>query len=254
MANHGTIIRVSKISKSFGRERDAQIQVLKDIDLQVETGEFVSILGPTGCGKTTLLRILSGLESPDSGTIDIDSRADGSPSTVGFLFQQHALFPWMTVEKNILFGLHAAGYGKADARQRCSECLHLVGLPDCAHTYPYEISGGMQRRAALARTIAPRPDVILMDEPFSALDIATARLLYDEILDMRRRERITGIFVTHNIEEAVFLASRVIVMASSPGRFVADAPIDLPHPRDRLSEPFIGKMLQVRNYFEKGNL
>lgn len=230
-----------------------RVEALRDVSLDVQSGEFLSILGPTGCGKTTLLRIIAELETPDRGEVRIEPRIDGSSNALGFLFQQHALFPWMTVEKNVLFGLRAAGVSRSDARWRCAECLRMVGLGESVHAYPYELSGGMQRRASLARTIAPKPDIVLMDEPFSALDVSTARALYDEILAMREQLSMTVVFVTHNIEEAVYLASRVIVMATSPGRISAEATIDLPRPRDRLSKDFVQKMLEVREIFERGN-
>ena len=254
MAGNGTIIRVSGISKSFYAGDNHSVEALKDVSMVVAAGEFLSVVGPTGCGKTTLLRIISGLEVPDHGSIEIATQDNPRRPSVHFMFQQHALFPWMTVERNVMFALSAAGWSRREILERCDECLRFVGLAASARSYPYELSGGMQRRAALARTIASRPEVVLMDEPFSALDIATARELYDEILNMHERLGMTIIFVTHNIEEAVFLASRVIIMATSPGRIIAEVPVDLSKPRDRLSDGFVGKMLQVREYFEKGSI
>ncbi|MFH1742529.1 MAG: ABC transporter ATP-binding protein [bacterium] len=253
MAGIGTVIHVDRVSKAFGANSESRVQALRAVTLDVQRRELLSILGPTGCGKTTLLRIISKLDTPDDGSIEIAPSTNGSPNSLGFLFQQHALFPWMTVEKNILFGLRAAGLGKEEARARCLECLRLVGLTDSAKSFPYELSGGMQRRAALARTIAPRPDIVLMDEPFSGLDIATARALYDEMLRIHSHSEMTIVFVTHNIEEAVFLASRVIVMGTSPGRIVAEVPVDLPRPRDRLDRRFVEKILAVREFFVKAN-
>ncbi len=253
MADHGTIIRVSQISKTYKKNHDTGVKALDNINLIVRKGEFLSILGPTGCGKTTLLRLIANLEQPDTGSITLDCLEDGRRPVLGFMFQQHALFPWMTVEKNVMFGLKSAGLDSNRIRKRCEECLQFVGLTDSAHSYPFELSGGMQRRAALARTIAPKPDVVLMDEPFSALDIGTARALYDELLGIFQRSHMTVILVTHNIEEAVYLASRVVVMAMSPGRIVADVQNALPRPLDRLGKEFVGKMLEVREFFEKEN-
>jgi len=254
MADNGTIIDVSSVSKTFSTADNRRVQALHSVDVNVTAGEFLSIVGPTGCGKTTLLRIISGLETPDKGSVTVSATNARHGPSVGFMFQQHALFPWMTVEKNVVFALTAAGWNKRAAADRCAECLRLVGLERSAKSHPYELSGGMQRRVALARTIAPRPNVVLMDEPFSALDVATARELYDEILDMYRRLGMTVILVSHNIEEAVFLATRVLIMAAPPGRIVEEVTVDLPYPRDRLSEPFVKKMLEVRVFFEKGSL
>lgn len=253
MADHGTIIRVSRMSKRYENERGAGVQALEGIDLEVRAGEFLCILGPTGCGKTTLLRLLAGLESRDGGSIELNWFKDGRLPYLGFMFQQHALFPWMTIEKNVAFGLKSIGLSKTKIRERCRECLELVGLTESAHSYPSELSGGMQRRAALARTLAPNPDVLLMDEPFSALDVGTSRALYDEFLAIYKRSRMTVILVTHNIEEAVYLASRIVVMASSPGRIVADTPNDLLRPRDRFGNDFVATMLKIREFFEKEN-
>ncbi len=252
MADHGTMIRVNRISMAYGNHKTS-VKALEEIDFSIKEGEFLSILGTTGCGKTTLLRLIAGLEQPSEGSIVFENRKDGRRPVLGFMFQQHALFPWMTVEKNVAFGLRSVGLKPDQIKERCMECLRFVGLIDSAQSYPYELSGGMQRRAALARTIAPEPDVVLMDEPFSALDIGTARALYDEILEIYERTRMTVILVTHNIEEAVFLANRVVVMAASPGRIAADVSNNLPRPRNRLGNDFIAKMLEIREFFEKEN-
>jgi NitT/TauT family transport system ATP-binding protein len=213
--------------------RQRRIQALRDVSLEVAAGEFISLVGASGCGKTTLLRIVDGLMAPSSGQVRIDGRAVRGPGPDrGFVFQQDALLPWRTVLDNVIFGLEVQGSSKAAARQRADEFLRLVGLASFTHHYPHELSGGMRQRANLARALCIDPDVLLMDEPFAALDAQTRELMQAELLRIWRANRKTVLFVTHQIDEAVYLADRVVVMTSRPGQIKAILDVDIPRPRD----------------------
>ena len=202
---------IQHLEKSFGAMR-----VVKDFNLGVEKGEFVSFLGPSGCGKTTVLRMVAGFETPTSGAIRIDGQdMTGLPANrrnIGMVFQAYALFPNLTVEENIGFGLKVAGEGKAATRSRVGEMLELIGLPQLGSRYPFQLSGGQQQRVALARALAPRPQVLLLDEPLSALDAKIRISLREEIRRIQRDLGITTIFVTHDQEEALSMSDRVVVM------------------------------------------
>ncbi|MBV9325445.1 MAG: ABC transporter ATP-binding protein [Chloroflexi bacterium] len=214
-------------------QRGQRFVALRDVSLQIDTGEFISIVGASGCGKTTLLRIADGLVMPTQGQV----RVDGQPVTRpgpdrGFVFQQDALFPWRTVLANIIFGLEVQGKRKRDALQRADELVRLVGLAGFEQHFPHELSGGMRQRANLARALTIDPDILLMDEPFAALDAQTRELMQAELLRVWRSNRKTVMFVTHQIDEAVYLADRVVVMTSRPGQIKAVLEVDIPRPRD----------------------
>ena len=213
--------------------REQRIQALRDVSLQVRPGEFISLVGASGCGKTTLLRIVDGLTEPTSGQIFVEGREVHGPGPDrGFVFQQDALFPWRTVLDNVVFGLEVQGRGRHDARSLAKGFLQLVGLTGFEHHFPHELSGGMRQRANLARALTIDPQVLLMDEPFAALDAQTRELMQSELLRIWRTNRKTVLFVTHQIDEAVYLADRVVVMTSRPGQIKAILDVDIPRPRD----------------------
>src|SRR5438874_4634708 len=214
-------------------QRGRRFTALRDVSLQIDSGQFISIVGASGCGKTTLLRIVDGLVAPSRGQIWVDGQAITKPGPDrGFVFQQDALFPWRTVLDNIVFGLEVQGKPKADSRRRADELVRLVGLSGFEHHFPHELSGGMRQRANLARALTIDPDILLMDEPFAALDAQTREIMQAELLRIWRSNRKTVLFVTHQIDEAVYLADRVVVMTSRPGQVKAVVDVDIPRPRD----------------------
>jgi len=214
-----------------GNEKNSQIQftALQDINLEVKKGEFMVIVGPSGCGKSTLLDLLGGLTKPTSGKILIDGKSITGPNLDrGIVFQQYALFPWKTAQANIEFGLEAKGISKSERSERAKYYLSLVGLSGFENRYPHELSGGMKQRIAIARSLAYDPDVLLMDEPFAALDAQTRETLQSELLSIWEKTKKTIVFITHGIDEAVYLGQRVAVMTSRPGQIkqVIDVPFD----------------------------
>ena len=212
---------VDGVSKRFGAGPDA-IDALLPMSLAVNAGDFVCIVGPSGCGKSTLLNIVAGFETPTTGTVTLDGRAISAPGPErGVVFQQGALFNWMTVEENVAFGPRALGKSAAAALDIARRYIELVGLTGFARRYPYELSGGMQQRVGIARALANEPEVLLMDEPFAALDQQTRELLQEEIRGIWRRTGKTILWITHSIEEALFLATHVVVMTARPGRVKA---------------------------------
>ncbi len=212
--------------------RGGRVHAVKDLSLSVGAGEFITVLGPSGCGKSTLLHMLGGFEAPTSGTMTLDGAPITDPGRDrGMVFQQATLFPWRTIEANVAWPLEANGQRRREARQRARELLGLVGLAGFENTYPSELSGGMRQRAAIARTLALEPQVLLMDEPFGALDAQTRELMQEELNRLWQQAQLTVVFITHDINEAVFLADRVVVMSARPGRIIADTPIALDRPR-----------------------
>ena len=222
-------IRVEGISKAF---RQSSAAVLDRLDLRIGAGEFVSLLGPSGCGKTTLLRMMDGLSMPDAGTITIgDERITRPTPSVGFVFQADSLWPWRTVVQNVTFGLEMQHRARSEAATIAGELLDLVGLVGFERYHPHELSGGMRQRVNLARALAIDPDVLLLDEPFAALDAQTREVMQLELLRIWQARRKTVVFVTHQIDEAVFLSDRVVVMSARPGRIREE--IDIPFARPR---------------------
>ncbi len=226
------LVSLRGISKTFSNGTVA----LKDMSLDIGQGEFVSLLGPSGCGKSTVLRIIAGLGEPSSGTVEwpgaksIDSR--GRPDhEIGFVFQEPTLMPWATVYNNVWLPLRLKGTQKGAAREEVMEILQLVGLEAFANAYPRELSGGMKMRVSIARALVTRPRLLLMDEPFAALDEITRFKLNDDLLTLWEKFGWTVVFVTHSVFESVYLSRRIAVMAARPGRIIADLPVDAPYPR-----------------------
>jgi ABC-type nitrate/sulfonate/bicarbonate transport system ATPase subunit len=224
---------IEGVSRIFpGIRGGRSTRALKPVTLAVASNDFITILGPSGCGKSTLLRIVAGLDRPSAGRVLLDGRdVRGPGSDRGMVFQSYTLFPWLTVSENIAFGLREKRMAEAKRREVVAAYVDKVGLHGFEHHFPKQLSGGMQQRTAIARALANDPEILLLDEPFGALDNQTRSLMQELLLGIWERERKTVLFVTHDIEEAIFLASRVVVMTARPGRIKADLPIDLPHPR-----------------------
>ena len=225
-------VRLEDVTLKYASETGAGILALDRINLQVRPGEFLCIVGPSGCGKSTLLHLIASLQSPTSGAIAIDDDYVSTPGTDRILmFQEHGLFPWLTVAQNVEFGMKMKGLTKADRAERVRHYLRLVHLSQFHDSRPHQLSGGMRQRVALARALATEPDVLLMDEPFAALDAQTRDMLHDELERIWAETGCTVIFVTHNVREAVRLADRIALMTFRPGRVKQEFVVDLPRPR-----------------------
>jgi len=232
-------LEIRDLGQSFLREDGTRLEVLDHISFDVRDKEFVCILGSSGCGKTTLLRLIAGLDSATSGTILLDGEAIQGPNPkVGMVFQEYSLFPWRTVIDNISFGPEMLGISKEERYRSAEHYLELVNLSQFRDSYPSELSGGMRQRVAVARALAVEPVLLLMDEPFGALDAQTRNMLQKELLDIWEATKKTVIFITHSVDEAVFLADRVIVLTPRPGRICRILDLHLPRPRDRTSVEF----------------
>lgn len=225
-------LAIRDLSKVFVTGTGEKVPALEGINLMVEDEEFLCILGPSGCGKTTLLRIIAGLDTPTTGSIQVDGEALSAPSRrIAMIFQEYSLFPWRTVLDNVAFGLEVQGKGREDRLAVAREYLDLVGLASFEKNLPYELSGGMRQRVAVARALATEPRALLMDEPFGALDAQTRLLMQELLTRVWESHRLTVLFVTHDVEEAVYLSDRVFVMTNRPGRLKDEVRIDLPRPR-----------------------
>ena len=235
-------VSFQRVSRTFGLPGRDDLLALDRLDLDIADGEFITVVGPSGCGKSTAMNIAAGLLAPSSGQILVDGTPVQGPGPErGVIFQQYALFPWLSVRENVEFGLRIARMGKARRRETADYFMDLVGLRDFADSLPKTLSGGMKQRCAIARAYAVNPKILLMDEPFGALDALTRVQLQDRLLEAWRRERRTVMFITHDVDEAVYLASRVAIMAARPGRLQRIVDVGLPYPRTediRLSPEF----------------
>jgi NitT/TauT family transport system ATP-binding protein len=228
-----SVVEAREITKRFVH-RDGEFTALERVSLDVREGEFVSIVGPSGCGKSTLLHILAGLKRPDAGSVAIDGRetTGSTPSQVGYLFQEDTVLPWFSVERNIALGLGYRGVAPDEARRRVEWALTEAGLVEFRRSYPHQLSGGMRRRVALMMTLVVDPKILLMDEPFGALDTHTKTRLHASLLEIWEKTRQTIVFVTHDLMEAITLSDRVVIMSARPGRVKASYEIRIPRPRD----------------------
>jgi NitT/TauT family transport system ATP-binding protein/sulfonate transport system ATP-binding protein len=226
-------LAITGVGKVFPAQRGGQAtRALTPTTLAIADNDFITILGPSGCGKSTLLRIVAGLETASEGEVKLDGApVTGPGADRGMVFQSYTLFPWLTVAENIAFGLREKGAPEAERMQIARQWGERVGLKGFENHYPKQLSGGMQQRTAIARALANNPKILLLDEPFGALDNQTRALMQEMLLGIWEREQKTVVFVTHDVEEAIFMASRVVVMSARPGRIKADIAVDLPHPR-----------------------
>jgi ABC-type nitrate/sulfonate/bicarbonate transport system ATPase subunit len=226
-----SILHIHEVSKTF-RSNAQDTQALLATNLSVAENDFITILGPSGCGKSTLLRMVAGLDVPTTGHIELDGHTVTEPGADrGMVFQSYTLFPWLTVLQNVCFGLREKGLPLVEQEAIARQFLQQVGLQDFAQHFPKQLSGGMQQRTALARALANNPRILLMDEPFGALDHQTRELMQELLQDIWQSQRKTVLFVTHDIDEAIFMGNRVVVMSARPGRIKCDLPVDLPYPR-----------------------
>jgi ABC-type nitrate/sulfonate/bicarbonate transport system ATPase subunit len=234
-----TKIEVNNLRKAFASD-GGELKVVDDVSLTVGDGEFLAIVGPSGCGKTTLMNMVVGFVQPDSGSILIDGKPRGEPNAKGILIsQQGSIFPWLTVQQNLMFGLN--DHPQADKKAVADHYAAMVGLKGFEGSYPHELSGGMLKRAELARAFAVKPEILYMDEPFSALDALTNRRMRTELLRILEEERHTVMLITHDVEEAIHLADRIMVLSPRPTRIQATFTVDLPHPR-KLTSPEVQEL------------
>lgn len=244
-------LKVDHVYRSFQIDNN-ELEVLKDISFEVQKGEFVSVVGASGCGKSTLLKLIIGLDQPTAGSIWVGERLVEKPSCdCGMIFQEARLFPWKSVRKNVEFGI-TKNLSRAEKDQIVQEHIRLVGLEGFENALPKQLSGGMQQRVSIARALVNRPDLLLLDEPFGALDALTRINMQNEVLRIWQQEKKTMVLVTHDIDEAIFLSDRIIVLSARPGRINEVISVDLPRPRERSSDDFMKIRAKIFRYFFAG--
>ena len=244
--NGSSILRLENVDKYFSAVSGKRVSVLRDINLTVQAGELVTIIGSTGSGKTTLLNLIAGLIEPDTGHITF-SQEIGSTKDMAYVFQHYTLLPWRTVLKNVAFGLQLRKIPKQQRNKFAMELIQQVGLAGFENAYPHELSGGMRQRTAVAQALATKPKLLLMDEPFGSLDDATRTELQHMLTRLQQQRKTTILFITHNIDEAIFLADRILVLAQSPAVIREDITVDMERPRNRTSKQFSELYMQIRN-------
>lgn len=252
--NESSGIKIENVKKIFS-QAGGDLEVLSDINLSIKPGEFVSIVGASGCGKSTLIRMIAGLERPTSGKIEVDDKkVEKTSIDVGLIFQESRLFPWLTVEQNIAFGIHKR-LAEKEKKELVQQYIDLVELSGFEKAKPNQLSGGMQQRVSIARTLINKPKVLLLDEPFGALDALTRINMQNEILKIWKKEKTTMILITHDIDESIFLSDRVVIMSNQPGVVSLEIPIPLKKPRDRSSIDFMNIRRQIyTEFFENSDV
>lgn len=249
-----TVFKLNNIDKFYNQGEHNEIQVIKDFNLEIKEKEFVCLIGPSGCGKSTLLRMLSGLERPSNGEIYHRNELLMKPKKdIGMVFQNYSLMPWLSVEDNIALGLKFQNLSQEKQKEIVDEYLNIIGLNKFRKNKPYELSGGMQQRVAIARSLANDPDIVLMDEPFGALDAYTRIQLQKELLRTWETHKKTIVFVTHSVDEAIYLADRIIMMSKDSGKIAIDIQVDMPRERDRANPKFAQLNQDLLNELEKLN-
>lgn len=243
-------VSVQNISKTFITKDKRKVEALQNVSFDVFDREFLCVVGPNGCGKTTLLRIIADLEKPTSGKVLIDGERTRT-GKAGLIFQEFSLFPWRTIIENVKFGLEIQGIAEDESRRIAEKYVGLVGLSEFGQTYPHELSEGMKQKVAIARALATNPSVLLMDEPFAFLDAQTRNHMQEELRKIWEQEKKTAVFVTHNVDEAVYLADRIVVMTARPGRVKKICEIELKQPRNRTSQAFTKTRELILRYLEE---
>lgn len=247
------VLQLDNVSKGFAKiETDEVTNALNNVTATMKSGEFISLVGPSGCGKSTILRLIAGLIQPTTGKITVDGKSiEGPGPDRGLMFQKATLFPWLTVWDNIAFSLRMQGKLKGN-EDKVENMIDIIGLNDFKEDYPAQLSGGMAQRVALVRCLINEPDILLLDEPLGALDAFTRMNMQDEILKIWQRKQQLAIMVTHDVDEAIYMGTRVLVMDAHPGRVVSDIKIDLPSPRDRSSREFVAYRNEILNKLHFG--
>ncbi|MGB2862674.1 MAG: ABC transporter ATP-binding protein [Sedimentisphaerales bacterium] len=239
-------LELRKVGKVFRSDAGAEVKALEDVNFLIHQGEFITLIGSTGCGKTTLLNLIAGLDTPDEGCLHLGQGLRFGDN-IAHVFQHYTLFPWRTAVSNVSFGLQMCGIPRTERLNRATALLTKVGLKGFENAYPHELSGGMRQRAAIAQALAIEPKLLLMDEPFGAVDDLTRTELQQMLTDLWQENQTTVIFVTHNIDEAIVLGSRVLIFSERPGRIASEFKIDMPRPRNRIAKEFTDLFVQIRN-------